>query len=75
LQLTPDNQGTNGVYQEKHCYLALGIEIGNEAEVRSRIKMIASLLKQQSLLLDFVDVVVGLLRLRLGTHPALAIKI
>jgi hypothetical protein len=65
LQLTPDNQGANGVYQEKHRYLALGIEIGNEAKERSRIKMIASLLKQQSLLL----------RLRLGTHPALAIKI
>jgi hypothetical protein len=42
LQLTPDNQGTNGVINSCY-YLALGIEIGNEAEERSRIKMIASL--------------------------------
>jgi hypothetical protein len=65
------------VYQEKHRYLALGIEISNEAEERSksRIKVIASLLKQQSLLLDFVGVVIGLLRLRFGTHTVHAIKI
>mgnify|MGYP000683151985 CR=1 FL=1 len=61
--------------QEKHRYLALGIEVGNEPEERPRIKMIASLLKQQSLKLDFVGVVVGLLRLHLGPHPLLAIKI
>jgi hypothetical protein len=56
------------VYQQKHRYLSLGIEISNEPEEGSRIKMIASLLKQQSLLLDFVGVVVGLLRLHLKTH-------
>jgi hypothetical protein len=45
LQLTPNNQGANGVDQQKHRYLSLGIEIGNEPEERSRIKMLASLLK------------------------------
>jgi hypothetical protein len=68
LQLTPNNKGANGVDQQKHRYLSLGIEIGNEPEERSRIKVIASLSEQCSVLLVSVDVVVGLLRLHLGTH-------
>jgi hypothetical protein len=60
------------VYQQKHRYLALGIEIGNEAEERSRIKMIASL--GNNAVARFIGMVVGLLRLRFE-HPIHGIKI
>jgi hypothetical protein len=63
------------VYQQKHRYLSLGIDIGNEPEERSRNKMIASLLKQFSVLLASVGVVVGLLRLHLGAHRVYRFKI
>lgn len=43
------------------------MEIGNESEDRSRTA-IARFLKECSVLRAFVGVVVGLLRLRLGTH-------
>jgi hypothetical protein len=54
------------VDKQKHRYLSLGIKICNEPEERARMKMMASLFKQCSLLLAFVDAVVGLLRV--GTH-------
>jgi hypothetical protein len=41
----PNAKGANGVDQQKHRYLSLGI-VGNEPEERSRIKVIASLSEQ-----------------------------